>query len=141
MTSKTFFFRSFGRWGLAICCLALVSGCGGGSNRCDGYSLNGDCIVTASPQQTGPSVSGVSPNSGPASGGTTVIITGNHFTDNNQTPIVLFVANGQPITAKITQSGNTSLTVISPPGTGTVDVVVNGIVYSALTDADHFTYH
>lgn len=147
MTSKTLFFNTAFLWRVAICCFPLLlGGCGGGSgSNCDGYTYNGGCVVSGQNHQSGPSISGVSPSSGPASGGATVTITGNHFTDNSQVPSVLFVSNanssGQSyVTAKITQSTNTSLTVVSPPGAGTVDIVVSGVVYSTLSNADHYTY-
>ncbi len=135
------------RWlpALALTLPLLAAGCGGGSS-CDGYTQNGGCAVSAAPTPSGPVVSSISPSSGPAAGGTSVTITGQHFTDNSQTPIVLFVANANlsnqtVVSAKITQSSNTSLTVTSPPGTGTVDVIVSGLVYSGIVKADQFTYN
>jgi len=130
---------------LALLLPLLAAGCGGGTS-CDGYTQNGGCAVSATPTPSGPVVSGLSPSSGPAAGGTTVTITGQHFTDNNQTPLVLFVANASQsnqtiVDAKITQSSNTSLTVTTPPGTGTVDVIVSGLVYSGIVKADQFTYN
>ena len=67
---------------------------------------------------TGPTVTMVNPNSGPAAGGTSVTITGTaltgatavHFGANSATGVVV--------------NGATSITATSPAGTGTVDVTV-----------------
>ncbi len=68
-------------------------------------------------QAHGISVTGLSPASGPAAGGTTVTITGSGFTG------VTGVIFGTVRTAPTVDSG-TQLTATSPPGTGTVPVTL-----------------
>jgi hypothetical protein len=65
-----------------------------------------------------PSVTGVSPQSGPTSGGTTVTITGVNFTGATA---VLF--GGVPATT-FTVTSPTTITATTPAGAGTVDVIV-----------------
>ena len=89
---------------------------------------------TTSPVKT-PVVTSVSPNSGPAAGGTTVTITGAEFTGATE------VRFGAKLTDSFIVHSNTSITATSPPGSGKVDVSVttpNGT--SAFTPADQFTY-
>jgi hypothetical protein len=83
-----------------------------------------------------PVVTGMSPNVGPAAGGTSVTITGSGFTGATgvkfgSTPATTFVVN----------PAGTSITATSPPGTGTVDVTVTTPFATSLTGtADQFTY-
>ena len=63
-------------------------------------------------------VTGISPNAGPAGGGTTVAITGTGFTGATS---VTFGA----IAATFTVNSDTSITATSPGGTGTVPVSVS----------------
>jgi len=82
-----------------------------------------------------PTVSGISPSSGPAAGGTSVTITGTGFTG------VTSVGFGD--TGVNVQSGNTDtqLVVVSPGGTGTVDLTVTTPSGTSATSAnDQFTY-
>jgi hypothetical protein len=65
-----------------------------------------------------PTVSSVEPNGGPAAGGTSVRITG---TDFNEVSAVQF---GSTDAASFTVNSSTSITAISPPGTGTPNVTV-----------------
>ena len=66
-----------------------------------------------------PTVTGVSPSSGPAAGGTSVTVSGTNLT--GATAVDFGTANpGTSITAVTA----TSLTVTSPAGTGTVNVTV-----------------
>ena len=67
-----------------------------------------------------PTVSAVSPASGPAAGGTAVTITGTNFGAGDT------VAFGGSAATGVTVSSATSITAISPPGSGTVDVTVTG---------------
>ncbi len=82
-----------------------------------------------------PTVTGVSPNSGPAAAGTVVTISGTNFTGATA---VRFGGSA----ASFTVNSATSITATAPSGSaGTVDVTVtsaNGT--SAATSADHFTY-
>ncbi|MDN0194554.1 IPT/TIG domain-containing protein [Streptomyces sp. S.PNR 29] len=64
-----------------------------------------------------PVVSSVSPNQGPASGGTTVTVTGSGFTGAS---LVRFGSK----TAAFTVNSSTQITAVSPSGTGTVNVTV-----------------
>ncbi len=81
---------------------------------------------------TGPVVSSISPGSGPA--GTSVVITGKHFTGVTK---VLFGS----ASASFQVDSDTQITVDAPAGTGTVDVEVeNPKASSALSAADKFTY-
>ncbi|WP_287496550.1 autotransporter domain-containing protein [Pandoraea sp. CB10b_02] len=82
-----------------------------------------------------PTVSAVSPASGPATGGTTVTITGTNFVDVTS---VLF--DRTPGTNVMVSDG-TRLTVTSPPGSGTVDITVTSAGgTSDLNGNDRFTY-
>ena len=85
-----------------------------------------------------PTVTSISPTTGPAIGGTTVVITGTNFAAANATGAVRFGAT----VATYTINSNTQITATSPAGSaGTVDVTVTtagGI--SATSAADQFTY-
>ncbi len=82
-----------------------------------------------------PVITNVDPNFGPISGGTSVTITGLNFTGATavlfgSTPAVSFIVNS-----------DTSITAVSPPGVGTVDIrVVTPSGISAITPVDQFTY-
>ena len=83
-----------------------------------------------------PTVTGVSPTSGPESGGTTVTITGTDFAAATD---VEFDNRGA---TSFHFDGPTQITATSPPGTGTVDITVttpSGT--SPTTDADQYTLH
>ncbi len=94
----------------------------------------GTATVPAGFTYVAPTVVKISPVSGPVAGGTTVTITGVNLygateVDFGTTP------------ASITKMTNTSLTVVSPPGSGTVDVTVtNEAGTSATGSFDLFTY-
>ncbi len=83
-----------------------------------------------------PTVTSVSPTNGPAGGGTSVTVSGTGFTGAT-------AANfGATAGTSLNVISDTSLTVTSPAGTGTVDVTVttpNGT--SAIDADDHFTYN
>jgi hypothetical protein len=66
-----------------------------------------------------PAVTGVSPVSGPAGGGTAVTITGSGFTGATG------VSFGSAAAESFTVNGDTSITAVSPAGSGTVDVTVS----------------
>jgi uncharacterized protein YhjY with autotransporter beta-barrel domain len=82
-----------------------------------------------------PIVTSISPKSGPTAGGTTVTITGSHFTG------AVSVLFGNVEEDSFTINSDTSITTVSTGGTGTVDIVVvsNG-GGSAKSQADQFTY-
>jgi large repetitive protein len=82
-----------------------------------------------------PTVSAVSPNNGPAAGGTMVTITGTGFT---RATTVDFASNAA---TNLTVASDTSMTAYSPVGTGTVDVTVTSPGgMSATSAADQFSY-
>jgi len=83
---------------------------------------------------TSPVVSGVSPNSGPPAGGTSVTISG-----VNLSSAVSVTFGG--VAAAFTIVSDNDLSATSPAGTGTVDVrVTTGQGTSAISAADQFTY-
>lgn len=82
-----------------------------------------------------PAVAQLTPSSGPAAGGTSVVIGGQGFTGATT------VAFGDVIAPAFKVNSDTQITAISPPGAGLVDVTVTttgGI--SPVTVADQFTY-
>jgi hypothetical protein len=82
-----------------------------------------------------PTVTGVSPNSGPPAGGTVVTIIGTNLLDATAVDF--------GTTAVTSFSGDTAgqIIVLSPPGTGTVDVnVVTPAGTSATSSADQYRY-
>jgi len=83
----------------------------------------------------GPLVSSISPTSGPATGGTLVTITGLEFTGATA------VDFGPTPAESFTVVSSTSITAVSPAGTGTVDVTVTALgATSPTSTADLFTY-
>ncbi|MDQ1426011.1 MAG: hypothetical protein QOD72_3509, partial [Acidimicrobiaceae bacterium] len=87
------------------------------------------------PSAGSPTVSTVSPISGPSGGGTKVTITGTGFATGSTVSFGTVAATGVVI------NSSTSLTATAPPGTLTVDVrVANGSGTSPATVADEFTY-
>lgn len=84
---------------------------------------------------TPPTVTGVSPNGGPSTGGTSVTITGTGFT------CVTGVKFGGTPATTFTVVNSTTITATSPPGTGTVDVTVTNCNGTSPTNpGDQFTY-
>ena len=82
-----------------------------------------------------PTVTGVSPSSGPESAGTLVTITGTGF--NGATAVDF----GTTPATDVTVVSDTSITADSPAGTGAVDVTVITVGgTSAMSPADQFTY-
>ncbi len=92
-----------------------------------GPRLEADALSTPATMATGagvtdwhrPTVTGVSPSSGPAVGGTSVTITGAHFTHATA------VKFGSTAAASFVVDSATEITAISPAGTGTVRVTVS----------------
>src|ERR1700716_262292 len=86
-------------------------------------------------QVPSPTVTSISPNSGPAAGGMPVTITGNNFTGATA------VKFGGTAATSFTVNSATSIAATSPAGGGTVDVTVtNSGGTSAISSADQFTY-
>lgn len=82
-----------------------------------------------------PTIQSLTPNSGPASGGTSVTITGTGLST------VSAVYFGGTAGTGFTVVSDTSLTLTSPAGVGTVDVTVIGSGGTSATSAsDQFTY-
>ena len=83
-----------------------------------------------------PKVTGLSPTSGPAAGGTSVTITGTGFTGATAVDFGSTAATNMAVNA-----AGTKITAISPAGTGTVNVtVVTPGGTSAISSADQFSY-
>ncbi|HEY0306888.1 MAG TPA: FG-GAP-like repeat-containing protein, partial [Acidobacteriaceae bacterium] len=81
-----------------------------------------------------PTVTGVSPNTGPVTGGTVVTITGTNFTG---TTSVLFGTHA----ATFTVVSATQITATAPSGSGSIDVTVTAPAgTSAISVLDQFTY-
>jgi len=82
-----------------------------------------------------PTVSSISPASGPATGGTSVTISGTNFTGTTAVTFGATAATG------ITVVSATQITATAPAGTGTVDVrITTPGGTSATSAADQFTY-
>jgi hypothetical protein len=91
-------------------------------------------ISTNCPPPPAPTVTAVSPATGPHGGGTVVTVTGSGFTG------VMSISFGGVLTP-VSVTSDTSLEVTSPGGTGTVDVVVPGLGGPSQVSADdQFTY-
>jgi len=83
----------------------------------------------------GPTVTSVSPNFGPAAGGTTVTITGTNLAEATA------VKFGSTNATSFTVSSPTSISAAAPAGTGTVDVTVTTPEgTSPIRPTDSFTY-
>jgi photosystem II stability/assembly factor-like uncharacterized protein len=105
-----------------------------------GISTGAVIVHTVTGGHSWPEITGVSPASGPAAGGTTATITGTHLDIG-----VLSVSFGGTVTASFTVDSPTQITVTAPSMAEgippTVDVTVNTLVGpSPLTSADQFTY-
>jgi hypothetical protein len=88
-----------------------------------------------------PIITSVSPSSGPTSGGTTVIISGANFIIPLTDIRVISVVFGSKPAQSFTVDSATQITAVSPPGNGTVHIVVSTILGSSLlSPADEFTY-
>ncbi len=83
-----------------------------------------------------PTVTSVNPNTGPAMGGTSVIVSGTGFTGATS------VHFGAAAATSFIVSSDTQITAIDPAGSGVVDVTVTVPVggTSATSTADQFTY-
>ncbi|WP_212742098.1 IPT/TIG domain-containing protein, partial [Sphingomonas sp. 3F27F9] len=91
--------------------------------------------LTCTPASAGPTVTAVSPTSGPAAGGTAVTITGTGFTGATAVKFGATSATG------ITVVSATSITATAPAGSGTVDVTVTTPGGTSATSAsDRFSY-
>ncbi|WP_245235547.1 IPT/TIG domain-containing protein [Mesorhizobium erdmanii] len=104
-------------------------------------TVGGTSATTAADQFSylgAPVVTSISPTTGPAVGGTSVTITGSDFAGTAGAGAVRF---GAANAASYTVNSANSITAVSPPGTGTVDIVVTtNSQTSAVTSGDRFTY-
>ena len=89
-----------------------------------------------------PTITGISPNSGPTAGGTSVTITGTGFYGGGSSSAVSKVMFGTTAAATYYVKSDTSITSTSPASSaGNVDVTVTtGGGTSATSSADQFTY-
>ena len=102
----------------------------------DGTGDIGALVLSTQPPSTTPTVTSISPSSGPAAGGTQVSITGTNFTTAGTT-----VAFGNTAATGVSCSSTTTCTATSPAGSGTVDVTVTtSSGTSAASAGDKFTY-
>ena len=84
-----------------------------------------------------PTVTGVSPNNGPAAGTNTVTVTGTGFVSGSTS-----VDFGSNAGTSVDVTSDTSLTVVVPSGTGTVSVTVTTTAGGSSTPlADAYTYN
>ncbi|MDN2715587.1 IPT/TIG domain-containing protein [Janthinobacterium sp. SUN120] len=101
-------------------------------------TVGGTSATSAADQFTyvaAPVVSSISPTSGPATGGTTVTISGTNFSGATAVTFGATAATG------FTVNSATQITATAPAGTGTVDVRVTTIGGTSATSAnDQFTY-
>ena len=96
---------------------------------------DGDDVVLTQAVAAEPTVTGLSPASGPASGGTLVTITGTGFTGATA------VDFGTAAATDVNVVNDTTITADSPAGTGVVDVtVITPVGTSTTSPADEFTY-
>jgi hypothetical protein len=101
------------------------------TNVMTSHTISGTFITFS----TAPTVTSISPATGPTAGGTVVAITGTGFTG---TTTVKFGSNTAP---SFTVNSATSITATSPAGTGTVDVTVTTPIGTSVTSsADLYTY-
>jgi hypothetical protein len=95
----------------------------------------GDNFTYTAPALT-PTVSALSPNTGPTTGGTVVTITGTNLSGATAVSFGATAASSFSV-----KSGGTSLTATAPAGSGTVNVTVTTSGgTSAISSGDQFTY-
>jgi len=118
--------------------ITAVSPAGSGTVHVKVTTPGGNSAITAADRftyQVAPTVTRISPASGPAAGGTSVIITGRDFTGASK------VLLGSVAVSRFTVNSTTQITAISPVGSGTVDVrVITPGGTSVTSTADRFTY-
>ena len=112
----------------------LVGFTGGTGGLTDIHAVSNVSITTGSPLPA-PTVTGVSPTSGPSTGGTSVTLTGTNLSGASE---VDFGAMAAPT---FTVNSATSITATTPPGSGTVDATVVTAGGTSTTSAnDQFTF-
>jgi DNA-binding beta-propeller fold protein YncE len=101
----------------------------------DGYDGPAGVGTPDGPPSPAPTVTGLLPNAGPPSGGTTVAITGTNFAN------VTEVRFGSTKATSFTVNSETSISAVAPVGTGAVEVTVStGAGESSAGEADRFSY-
>ncbi len=75
-----------------------------------------------------PVVTGISPSSGPAAGGTLITITGTNFESTTAIQCQLFLYMGRGL---FTVVNDTTITLVTPPGTGNQAFIVEGYMTGA----------
>ncbi|MGW1422487.1 IPT/TIG domain-containing protein [Bradyrhizobium manausense] len=118
--------------------LYYAPGCSDFTASCPGSSIaNTSFVFTIN--LPSPTVTSVSPTSGPLAGGTSVVITGTNFTGTTGAGGVKFGATNA---TGYTVNSNTQITATAPAGSaGTVDITVtNGSATSPTSAADQYTY-
>ena len=107
------------------------------SSSIAGFAAAGlNCYVySGGPCTTALTVTSVAPRSGPATGGTSVVITGIGLTGATA------VKFGAVAAATFTVNSDTKITATSPPGSGTVDISVTvGTATTSTSAVDRFTF-
>ncbi len=100
------------------------------------YGTSGKTSADEYAYRSKPTVTNVQPDAGPASGGTTVMISGAGLGGATE------VKFGETIAASYMVISETWISAVSPAGSGTVDVTVAGAGGTSATgSADDFTYH
>ena len=113
----------------------VLVGFTGGTGGVDDIHQVQNVTITSNAPSPAPTVSAVSPTSGPSTGGTSVTVTGTGFTGASA------VQFGTTAATSFTVNSATSITATSPAGSGTVNVTVTtpgGT--SATSAADQFSY-
>ncbi len=118
--------------------ITAVSPAGTGTVDVKVVTPSGANATTAADQFTyipAPTVTGVSPSTGPAAGGTTVNIIGTNFTGATAVDFENVAATN------VVVNNDKSITAVSPAGTGSVDVRVSTASgTSAISSSDQFIY-
>ncbi len=109
-----------------VLALAVAAGCSDSRRRAAGSGGGGP---------TGPTISSVSPVSGPTAGGTTITITGTNFV------VGATVAVGGSAATSVTVVSGTTITAVTPAGAaGSANVVVTNPDTLTATATNAFTY-
>ena len=112
----------------------LVGFTGGTGGLTDIHAVQNVSITAGSPPPS-PTVTGVSPNTGPSTGGTPVTVSGTNLTGASE------VDFGGLAASTFTVNSATSITTTAPPGSGTVDITVVAAGGTSPTNAnDQFVY-
>ncbi len=112
----------------------LVGFTGGTGGLTDIHAVKNVSITSGTPPPA-PTVTGITPASGPSAGGTSVTLRGTNLTGASE------VDFGAMPASAFTVNSATSITVTAPPGSGTVDAtVVTAGGTSATSANDQFTF-